>query len=99
MPSVSTIVKQFLKYRCSIDYEDLIEPTATIFPDMLEDRWQRSLAAGQMFKLELTIHRDLDLDGGPELASPRSRIFILKESGMDVQVKLNERDVRSSALS
>ncbi|PPQ78697.1 hypothetical protein CVT26_005482 [Gymnopilus dilepis] len=82
--------------KLSIDYSDLNDTTSTIFPDMLEDRWQRSLAAGQMFKLELTTHRDLDLDGGPELASPISRILILKESGMDVQVKLDERGVRSS---
>ncbi|PPR02019.1 hypothetical protein CVT26_008715 [Gymnopilus dilepis] len=73
-----------------IGYELLCDPRTTVFADMVEERWRRSLAAGKSFEVEL---RNIDLydeiHNGEEkmqLLSEVIRILVLKKSGMKVVV-------------
>ena len=69
----------------TIDHTNLCDTTGTVFADMVEDRWRRSLAAGKTFKLQMATRRDIWLDTSQE----RRRIYELMRLGLDVMVSMS----------
>ncbi|PPQ96618.1 hypothetical protein CVT26_010683 [Gymnopilus dilepis] len=81
--------------KLAIDYDELGCTSSTVFADMVEARWRRSLEAGKAFKLELmnTILRQNVGEETPmekhEVLTEIIRILVLKNSGLDVTVEPN----------